>query len=66
MTKTPPTPEELGAPPGTIANFINPPDQMTGVTILHATCLTVVTLSLALRLYTRKFIVRKLAIDDCM
>ncbi|EPE31836.1 hypothetical protein GLAREA_11918 [Glarea lozoyensis ATCC 20868] len=58
------TPEELGAPPGTVSNYINPPDQMTGVIILHTTCLTIVTLSLTLRLYTRKFIVRKLAIDD--
>jgi hypothetical protein len=57
---------KLGAPPGTVANFINPPDQMKGVVALHTTCLVIVTLAVTLRIYTRKVIIRRLGIDDCM
>jgi hypothetical protein len=63
MKKYPPT---MGAPAGTVPNFINPPDQMKGVIALHTTCLVIVTLAVALRIYTRKVIVRRLGVDDCM
>lgn len=52
-------------PPGLEANFVNPPSQMTGNIILHSVCLSLVTLTVAVRLYTRKHINRGLSVDDC-
>lgn len=52
-------------PPGQKATFENPPSQMTGNIVLHSVCLSLVTLSVSLRLYTRKYINRELSLDDC-
>ncbi|KAG9237454.1 hypothetical protein BJ875DRAFT_152680 [Amylocarpus encephaloides] len=62
------TPESMGAPPGTKPNYIDPVNQTTTLIALHTVCLTVVTISVSLRLYTRKFIVNSLGVDDylCM
>jgi len=52
-------------PPGQKATFENPPSQMTGNIVLHSVCLLLVTLSVLLRLYTRKYINRELSLDNC-
>ncbi|KAL2036380.1 hypothetical protein N7G274_010901 [Stereocaulon virgatum] len=60
---TPDTPA-LMPPPGLVPNFVNPPSHNTTNTILHSICLTLVTLFLAMRLYTRHFISYWLSWDD--
>jgi hypothetical protein len=60
------TPESTRTPIGTKANYANPQTHTKVVVTVHTICLIVVTLGLTLRLYTRKFIVRRLGVDDCM
>ena len=56
----------LPPPPGVEPNFINPSDQYAGNIALHATCLTLVTLLVAMRLYTRIRITKaNLGVEDC-
>ncbi|CAG8956721.1 hypothetical protein HYFRA_00012265 [Hymenoscyphus fraxineus] len=64
MTNPKPPPELLGAPPGTIPNLVNPVNQTEFFIVLHSICLVIITLGLAMRLYTRKFIVKRLKVDD--
>lgn len=53
-------------PPGVEPNFVDPPSQLHGNIALHTVCLTVVTAVVAMRLYTRSFIIRSsLGVDDC-
>ncbi|KAM7213238.1 hypothetical protein V8F06_011403 [Rhypophila decipiens] len=58
----------LGAyppPPGVTPDFDNPPSQFRDDIALHATCLTFVTLSVVMRIYTRRCITRaKSGVDD--
>lgn len=55
------------APAGEVVNLIDPPDQRQGNTALHATCLTLVTISVAIRFYTRIYITKAVVgIEDCM
>ncbi|KAB8208662.1 hypothetical protein BDV34DRAFT_210720 [Aspergillus parasiticus] len=52
-------------PPGVVPNFINPQNQFQGCTPFVAFYLTINSLALVMRLYTRRFIIRaSLAIDD--
>lgn len=56
----------LPPPPGVEPNFINPQNQFHGCTPFVAFYLTINSLALVMRLYTRRFIIRaSLAIDDC-
>ncbi|CAG8978211.1 hypothetical protein HYALB_00011792 [Hymenoscyphus albidus] len=64
MTNPMPPPELLGAPPGTIPNLVNPVNQTELFIVLHSICLVIITLGLAMRLYTRKFIVKRSKVDD--
>ncbi|KAI0892238.1 hypothetical protein F4806DRAFT_505649 [Annulohypoxylon nitens] len=55
----------LPPPPGIEPNFIDPPSQAKGNLTQHATCLTLVTMFVAMRIYTRLRINRtNLGIDD--
>lgn len=56
----------IPAPNGTKPNFENPPSQLAGNIALHTVCLSLATLSVTVRLYTRAAITKtKLGIDDC-
>lgn len=56
----------LGPPPGVEPNFVDPPNQIRENIALHTVCLTLATLGIALRLYTRVLVLRtSLGIDDC-
>lgn len=52
-------------PLGVTPNFVNPPSLLKSHIAIHTVFLGLDTLCLAMRLYTRKFIQRKLALDDC-
>jgi hypothetical protein len=53
-------------PPGIEPNLVDPPSQLNSNIALHAVCLSVVTILLAVRLYTRISLVRaNLGLDDC-
>ena len=53
-------------PPGTLPNFTNPETLRNPVIVVNALLLTVATLTVCLRLYTRKFIVQALGAEDCI
>lgn len=56
----------MSAPPGMEPNFIDPPSQQKSNLVQHATCLTLVTMFVAMRLYSRLSILKtKLDSDDC-
>lgn len=56
----------LGPPPGVEPNFVDPPNQIRENIALHTVCLTLATLGVALRLFTRVLVLRtSLGIDDC-
>jgi hypothetical protein len=51
----------LGAIPpplGVEPNIVNPPSQLQGNIALHTVCLTLATVAVAVRLYTRTFITK--------
>lgn len=53
-------------PPGVEPNFIDPYDHMSENIALHSTLLTITTLAVGMRLYTRAIITKaKLGVDDC-
>lgn len=52
-------------PNGVVPNFVNPPDQRELQIAVHSISLTLMTIFVALRFYTRHFITRRLASDDC-
>lgn len=59
-------PVSLVPPPsGLESNFVNPPTQTAGTIALHTTCLSLATLCVAIRIYTRKFIMHDVGLDDC-
>ncbi len=58
-------PPALPPPPGVTPNFVNPESRAGANIALHTTCLTLVTIFFAMRIYTRKFISRWIGWDDC-
>ncbi|KAF4636057.1 hypothetical protein G7Y89_g2032 [Cudoniella acicularis] len=54
----------IDPPPGIIANFVNPENQIGGLIVLHTLTVPITTLCVAIRLYTRKFISGGLLLDD--
>ncbi|OJI97123.1 hypothetical protein ASPVEDRAFT_78860 [Aspergillus versicolor CBS 583.65] len=55
----------LPPPPGIEANFVDPPSQLHGNIALHTAFLSVATLAVAMRLFTRLYTLRtRLGIDD--
>lgn len=56
----------LEPPPGVIPNFTNPPDtQRTAFIVTLVLCLSVTSVFVPLRLYTKLFIVKKPQWEDC-
>lgn len=53
-------------PPGQVSNFIDPDDQMTATVSIHVVCLAFLTVFVVMRIYTRRYIIGKLRLDDCM
>lgn len=51
-------------PPGVTANFVNPPQHTNGLVPLIGVFLTLSTIFLALRLYTKAFLLRILGWED--
>ena len=52
-------------PPGLTSNYINPPSKAVWGTVTTSVCLTVATLLVAMRLYTKLRVLRNLGLDDC-
>lgn len=53
-------------PPGVTPNFDHPDSIVDSFMATNAACLAIAVLFLALRLYTRIFIVNSLGWDDCL
>ncbi|MCJ1386413.1 hypothetical protein MMC17_009539 [Xylographa soralifera] len=51
-------------PPGELANFVDPPTKQANNIALHVVMLSLVTIAVAIRVYTRTFITRKVELDD--
>ena len=59
--------EMLGAlppPPGITPNFVNPPSTQTTIIAIMVACLVVTTVCVALRLYTKLYVLQKLGWED--
>lgn len=54
----------LAPPPGVISNFVNPPSLGDRLTATLATCLSLSTIFVSVRIYTRLFIIKPLKWDD--
>lgn len=52
-------------PPGVKSNFINPQSRQPEMIAINAILLTIATLFLLMRLWTRSFITRSIGWDDC-
>lgn len=55
----------MSPPAGVIPNFHNPPNLDVFVALTIALCVTFATLAVLLRMYTKVFILRALAWEDC-
>ena len=55
----------MSPPAGVIPNFHDPPNLDSFVALTLTLCLSIVTLAIALRMYTKVFILRVLAWEDC-
>lgn len=53
------------APPGQVANLVNPETERGDNIAFHTVMLFFVTLCVGVRLYTRRFITHHLGLDDC-
>lgn len=58
-------PGALPPPPGVIPNLVDPYSRASTVIIVNAVFLTIGTLFLVMRIYTRAFLSRALGADDC-
>lgn len=52
-------------PPGFTSNFVNPPSKASWGIVTQALCLTLATLLVAMRLYTKLKVLRNPGWDDC-
>lgn len=56
----------MSPPAGVEPNLVDPPSQLSNNIALHTICLTLITVLVAIRLYTRIAINKmKLGLDDC-
>lgn len=53
-------------PPGITPNFVNPPNLNHIVVLTLVLCMVFSTLAVVMRMYTKLFIIRKTAFEDCM
>lgn len=64
-----PDPQErkaLSPPPGTTPNLMNPPSIATSFQVGFGICVGISGLFVVTRTYTRIFLMKKWALDDCM
>ena len=52
-------------PPGVTPNFVNPPNHTTLAIAVMTVGLTASTLVLLMRIYTKVYLIRSLALEDC-
>lgn len=52
-------------PDGVQSNYVDPEDQTIFIITSNVLCLVFVTVFVALRLYTKVFIARRISLDDC-
>lgn len=55
----------LAPPHGVSSNFLNPVSQAKAIKGITTVCLVLMSLSFAMRIYSRLWIKRTLRIDDC-
>lgn len=55
----------MSPPAGVVPNFHNPANLDVFVTLTITLCVTFGTLAVLLRMYTKMFIIRALALEDC-
>lgn len=55
----------MPAPDGIIPNFVNPPNLNKEITFTLALCMSVATLLVSIRMYTKMFIIRSVGHEDC-
>ena len=55
----------LKPPPGIKPNFVNPPSYANALVTVNAVFLTLMLITLALRLYTKGVLLKSLGWDDC-
>lgn len=55
----------LAAPPGLTHNFVNPPNLKTAYYIDVAICMTVSSLVVCMRIWTKARLIRKFGREDC-
>ena len=55
----------IPAPSGLTSNFINPPSKVVWDTVTQVVCLTVASLLVAMRMYTKIRVLRHSGLDDC-
>lgn len=53
------------APPGVTSNFVNPPSKAYWDVVTQAVCLTIATLLVAMRMYTKFNVLKSPGWDDC-
>lgn len=53
-------------PPGVQSNWVNPEGMRNWMIATHTICLFLVSVFMIMRLYTRKVVAGKLALDDCL
>lgn len=56
--------EAMPPPPDQKANFVDPLNQTVSTIALHTVCLTLITLCVAMRIYTREYILKQLGASD--
>jgi hypothetical protein len=55
----------LPPPDGQVSNFVNPQSNGSHVSIANGICLSLSISALALRMYTRSVLIKKVGLDDC-
>lgn len=55
----------MAPPPGVTPNFIDPPNLRHIVVLVLTLCMSFSTVAILMRMYTKLFILRKTAFEDC-
>jgi hypothetical protein len=55
----------LAPPPGVVPNFIDPPTNRSTMLGVSTSMFLIATLAVAIRTYTKLFMIKRLALEDC-
>lgn len=55
----------MAPPPGVIPNFVDPPNLLHIFILVLTLCVSLPTIAILLRMYTKLFILRKVVFEDC-